>query len=276
MKTATLQLTLGTVLLLAGAAAWSGDVTVPNTFTAGTPAVAAEVNANFAAVKSAVDDNNARITSNETNKQNRVTGTCGTGSSIRTINTDGSVVCEVDDNSGGTITGVTAGAGLSGGGTSGAVTLTLASGAVSVNPTELEPNESTVCQVTKTSGSFYWSTSSTNSGCYATAGLHLPQGATLTGLSCRLYDDDPAGYSYVALGRTPLVSGGAPTLFATPFTVDSGISQTLSDNTISDPAYATVDNSLYTYFVVWMSGAHDTTTVYASARFEGCSVSYTF
>jgi hypothetical protein len=39
----------------------AGSVTLPNTFQAGTRAVAAEVNANFAAIESAVDDNDARI-----------------------------------------------------------------------------------------------------------------------------------------------------------------------------------------------------------------------
>ena len=43
----------------------AADLTIPNTFTAGTAAVAGEVNANFAAVESAVDDNNARIGANE-------------------------------------------------------------------------------------------------------------------------------------------------------------------------------------------------------------------
>jgi len=47
--------------------------------------------------------------------QARVTGECTAGSSIRTIYDDGTVVCETDDNSGGTVTGVTAGAGLTGG-----------------------------------------------------------------------------------------------------------------------------------------------------------------
>jgi hypothetical protein len=43
------------------AVAYAGTVTLPNTFTAGTPAVADQVNANFTAVKNAVDDNNARF-----------------------------------------------------------------------------------------------------------------------------------------------------------------------------------------------------------------------
>ena len=48
--------------------ALAGSVTIPNTFVAATPAVAAEVNANFAAVKLAVDDNDARITALEGNR----------------------------------------------------------------------------------------------------------------------------------------------------------------------------------------------------------------
>ena len=53
--------------LLLSAQAWAGALTVPNTFTAGTAAVAADVNGNFTAVKTAVDDNDARITTNAAN-----------------------------------------------------------------------------------------------------------------------------------------------------------------------------------------------------------------
>ncbi len=45
--------------------ALAGAVNLPNTFSSGTPAVAAEVNANFATVKTAVDDNDSRITALE-------------------------------------------------------------------------------------------------------------------------------------------------------------------------------------------------------------------
>ena len=47
--------------------AFAGSVTIPNNFAAGTPAVAAEVNTNFAAVKTAVDDNDNRINTNAAN-----------------------------------------------------------------------------------------------------------------------------------------------------------------------------------------------------------------
>jgi hypothetical protein len=49
-------------VLVACLPASASQVTLPFTFSAGTPARAADVNANFAAVKAAVDDNFARIT----------------------------------------------------------------------------------------------------------------------------------------------------------------------------------------------------------------------
>ncbi len=45
--------------------ATAGSVTIPNSFSSGTPAVAAEVNDNFSAVKTAVDDNDSRLTAIE-------------------------------------------------------------------------------------------------------------------------------------------------------------------------------------------------------------------
>ena len=55
--------------------------------------------------------------------QNRVREGCPAGQSIRVIEESGGITCEADANSGGDITGVTAGDGLAGGGHSGTVSL---------------------------------------------------------------------------------------------------------------------------------------------------------
>jgi len=57
---------MGTIvlLILGSTSGWASTLTVPNAFVSGTKAVAADVNANFDAAKTAVDDNDTRITTN--------------------------------------------------------------------------------------------------------------------------------------------------------------------------------------------------------------------
>ena len=62
--------------------------------------------------------------------QARVTGSCAAGSSVRIINEDGSVVCEVDDTSVGTVTSVGSGSGLTGGPITSTGTISIATGGV--------------------------------------------------------------------------------------------------------------------------------------------------
>jgi hypothetical protein len=51
-------------LFFGATSVYAGQVTLPHTFVSGTAASAAEVNANFNAIKTSVDDNDGRITSN--------------------------------------------------------------------------------------------------------------------------------------------------------------------------------------------------------------------
>lgn len=61
--------------------------------------------------------------------QLRVSGSCASGSSINAIDQSGTVTCETDD-SGSALTGISAGTGLSGGGTTGTVSLSIANSGV--------------------------------------------------------------------------------------------------------------------------------------------------
>ncbi len=71
------------------------------------------------------DTGDVTLAADVTYLQRRVSASCAAGSSIQAIAEDGTVVCEEDDDSGGDVTAVTAGTGLSGGGSSGPVTLAL-------------------------------------------------------------------------------------------------------------------------------------------------------
>ena len=65
--------------------AWSADLTSNNlkTFVPGTPATAADVNANFSAAATAINS-----------KQDRINGTCQAGQTVLSVNADGSLVCD--------------------------------------------------------------------------------------------------------------------------------------------------------------------------------------
>jgi hypothetical protein len=83
---------------------------------------------------------------NTTVIQARVGSACAAGSSIRAIAADGTVTCQTDNVGGsGTITGVAAGTGLTGGGTTGDVTVGIAAGGV--GPTELAANAVTTAKI---------------------------------------------------------------------------------------------------------------------------------
>ncbi len=76
---------IASALMLSMTSAVAGNVTISNTFQSGTPASAAEVNQNFTDVKVAVDDNDSRISANETATSNNANAISSNTTSIGAI-----------------------------------------------------------------------------------------------------------------------------------------------------------------------------------------------
>lgn len=76
------------MIIMGSSMAHASSVTVPNTFSTGTPAVASDVNGNFSAVAAGVNDNDGRITTNETNIGINASGVAGNTTAISTNASD--------------------------------------------------------------------------------------------------------------------------------------------------------------------------------------------
>ena len=165
--------------------------------------------------------------------QNRVSGTCTAGSSIRTINSDGIVVCESDDN-----TTYTAGSGIKITGT----TISMADGYTSVSALVGIPRNSTYStnQATVGGGVGRYGTAGAGSE-YLVVPLSIPNGATITGFYYMCYDNDVTLNSSAFLYRDDVISMASVVTAGNSATI-----QTVSQTTINNPV---VNNSLYGYYV---------------------------
>jgi hypothetical protein len=131
--------------------------------------------------------------------QRRVTGTCPSGQSIRTISATGTVSCEVDNDSGGDITAVLAGTGMTGGSTSGTATL-------SANTAYLQRRVTTNCG----SGAAMSSVSSTGA---ATCNSFVTTGPQITTYSRSTTSTNPSSITtpvrnFCALAEVAMTTSG--------------------------------------------------------------------
>lgn len=253
----------------------AGEVTIPNTFTSGTTAKAAEVNDNFSAVKTEVNDNNLRIDAIETQTQNIETG-CPAGEAIAKIATNGTITCEAD-----TDTVYSAGTGLNLTGTQ----FTVEAGNVSISAQAfaskiLSPVNVQYCVLIKgemTSYAYFNATSgAANAGCDALAGVQLPDNVMLTGLHCRVLDNNDSNYIQAALWRTNLITDDPPqSIYTTDQSVDNAQSQVVSGTTANDPLFTKVDNGQYAYYVSMNYSTNNFETLGGNGIFYGCRISYT-
>lgn len=120
-------------------------------------------------------------------------------------------------------------------------------------------------------GSSYFSASSTGgaSCTRALSGISLPDGVTLTNLSCTFHDNTASGSLKGTLNRVDLSSGVGSELAATAATADDPNVQNLSESNITTPI---VDNSRYGYFLIADFAAN--AALGSGLKVYGCTVDY--
>jgi hypothetical protein len=221
MQTAYRNILIG--LVAGGVLLSAGSVTIPNEFTANTTAKASEVNANFTAVKTAVDGNAVDITTNAGNISTKV-------GSVTVHNTAGITAIRTGDN----------------------VALMLSEGFVSISPFAFTSGDDATCYGSKpfiASDQLYkFSASSptTTNVCWAFAPLTLPDGAKLGTLRCKLFKND--GKTDKGSLKVSFIRGTteiASVELAQDFNANSWQTQTVS------LAGTTVDNEGEPYFLMY-------------------------
>ncbi len=267
MKTLTFMFISIICFILSGPAS-ADSVILPNTFTAGSPAVAAEVNANFDAVKSSVDDNDARITVNESDIDANTARITVNESDID-ANTARITVNESD------IDANTANIDINTNDIN-ALNTSISSGYVSIHATAFRISHSDApCNIRESINYSYMyngTTCGTTNGAILHASIQLPQGVNITGFECGIYDSTAqAGVTEFRLYRQPINTGAYISISGLSSSDDSGY-QTL----VSTPLSHTVDNSNAGYGIrlILGNGGNDFSVIATSLRIIGCVVAY--
>ena len=210
------------------------------------------------------------------------------------------MVCEADNDSGGDITGVTAGTGLSGGAVTGNAT-------VSVDTTVIQSRVSSSCPsgqsirvinangtvtceadtdttIPNTTKSGWWRYDfeggygfPTESGTtYVTAGVHLPNGVAVTSVACYVMDNnsmyDLTLYDFDL--RRAAIGSNSDTIMAHVSGSTTGQSSTIQNITDTSISVSVINNSAYYYFMtVNMAASFGySATTSSSIRLRGCRI----
>lgn len=258
--------------------ALAGEVTYgDDTYTTGDTLTASDLNAKFNEIKAQVNDNNTNVAG----KQNSITGTCPAGQAIREVGADGLVTCEVDSD-----TTYTAGTGLSMTGTD----IKIRSDYYYVHPAEFnsgfQTDESSWGYNSATQRRFYAFPKVGNTFLYASAGIHLPGGVTVTSVDCYFLDNNAAHgfqdmsfnlqHGVTATGNVTAARNLTSMAYVNSSTTaaDASLSIiTTSDTTINRPV---INNGsrFYTLTVSVRTTAGYTATDASELRFYGCRIGY--
>ncbi len=205
-------------------------VQIPNIFKPGDLITADGMNQNFSSLKAGIDALEASVTA----KQNKVTGVCAVGSSIREIKADGTVICEAST---GTGASYTAGSGL-----------TLAANQFSVDATkvqsrvsgvcaansaikEIKPDGQVICEAVGSTGGGVAGVSSVNG---KTAGVTLESGSTNLTI-----DNSQTGKVVFNVASSSYTAGAGLALAGNAFSIDATKTQSRVSGTCAAGSFFT-------------------------------------
>jgi hypothetical protein len=287
MKTLSRNILIG--LVSGGALLVAGTVTIPNTFTPNTTAKAAEVNANFNAVKSAVNDNASKISTNagkiSANENDIATNAHDIANNTTNITANANNITANTTALTGVITGVTAGNGLDGGGSSGNVTVKLQSTSVTIpgNAFQSESDVADECELRRGTSYSYFSNTSTKSDCNAYASVPVPNNARVTKVACLVLHYDSTTHTVIKMYQTY----GGRLSSSSPYIPVTKTIATLTFNSRSNKvigASSSIDAGEYDTLgkfdsddaIVLEYAPSATDTADTDEKLYGCTVSYEF
>ena len=243
--------------LVASAATYAGEVPDLVTFMPGTRARSSEVNANFGALRSAVNDNHARLSTVEASQAVSSAALQAVQSALASQDARISSLEDGIDASAAEIAAVRA--------------EMRAPGVVSMSSFAFTAYPGFACAYDQTNGRF---AGAAGTPCAVTAPVGLPHGARVTAVRCSYYDWDDGKVSNFALGRRNLDDGsGGEWWHYSDMEPNASTPAHVVGTAVSASGTERVDNSVYGY--------HLSVTATASSNPEqlqlhGCRIHYEY
>ncbi len=113
--------------------------------------------------------------------------------------------------------------------------------------------------------------------CDAVAPVQIPDGVTITALTCVFLDNYPSNQLTGKFNRINLTTGINEIIFSTAGSVDSTSIQTLTDTTTTTPGQNIINNSTFAYSIAVDFSATGSAfeTLGSDGGVYGCTISYT-
>jgi len=237
--------------------AFSGEVDYPDdSYSSGDTLTAGDLNAKFNKIKTEINDNSLNIESNSnnisTNTTNIGNNTNNISTNLTSINTNSDAIVELKN-------------------PTGAVS-------VSAHAFRTETTGDSTCQWKTNLGTAYGSLVSGNlNACRVVAGIQIPDGVTMTSLSCNVNDATDAAEMRAYMYQHNNSSAIANEIFATPLTGKTATDgrRNIVANSPSDLNYAIVDNAENAYSLgILFSSTTATIPIPSNLSLYSCTVTY--